>query len=268
MSFPFPPVSGQTAYNFLMNVAASAGQLYDIGFNNVLTPVAALENIPIGLGVAKVIGSDYQVRLPHQDIAAVVQSTALTAGNITTVTLNGIALTPVSYAVSNAATMNAIAALIAAQPNIASASYDGFSTININAIQGAAISVTFVTASGSAVTWVTNYSNDNVFYGVDLYIQNHANLLGPQGSAGGQPYYQGDAVPCLTRGRVWVTPENTVTSDSQVYWRIVPTLANPQVGSFRGDSDGGNAILLSPGIIRWLVGASAGGLAVLDINQP
>ncbi len=41
----FPPVSGQTSYNFLMNQAVGAGQIYDIGFNNVLSPVTPLETI-------------------------------------------------------------------------------------------------------------------------------------------------------------------------------------------------------------------------------
>jgi len=266
----FPPVSGQTSYNYLMAQAAAAGQIYDIGFNNVLSPVSALENIPIGLGVAKVIGQDMQVRLPHLDIVAVAASTALVASNSTVVTLNGIALTPVVYATSNAATLAAIAALIAAQPFIASAVSNGTDTITITAQQGFPVSAVFVTTAGAGQpTWTDTYSSDSVFYGVALYIQNKMNLLGPQGSAGGAPYFPGDAVPCMTRGRVWVTVENTVTSDSPVYWRITPTLANPQVGGFRSDSDSGNAILLPATTgIRWILGATAGNLAVLDINQP
>lgn len=264
----FPPVSGQTSYNFLMTQAASAGQIYDITFGEVLSPVAAVEIIPIGLGVAKVIGQDMQVRLPHVDIVAVTLSAPLSAANSTVVTLNGIALTPVVYATSNAVTLNAIAALIAAQPFIASAVSNGTDTITIYAQQGYAVSAVFITSSGSAVTWTSVYSNDNVFYGVAVYIQNKMNLLGPQGSAGGSPYYIGDAVPTMARGQIWVYAETTVTSDSPVYWRIAPTLSNPQVGNFRGDSDSGNAILLPSNQVRWLIGASAGGLAVLDINQP
>ena len=258
----------QLSYDFLMNVA-SAGQLYDIGFNNVLSPVA-IESIPIGLGTAKVIGQDMQVRLPHEDIAAVTLSAPLSAANSTVVTLNGIALTPVVYATSNAATLTAIAALIAAQDGIASAVSNGTDTITITAEQGLPVTATFVTSSGSAVTWTTAYTNDNVFYGVAIYIQNKMNLLGPQGSDGASPYFQGDAVPVITRGRVWVQVEagTSVTSDSPVYWRYKATVANPQVGGFRADSDGGTCLLLSSSIIRWITSASVGNLAVLDINQP
>lgn len=265
----FPPVSGQTSYPFLMDVAASAGQIYDIGFNNVLSPVSAVEPIPVGLGVAKVIGQDMQVRLPHRDIAAVTASTALSAGNITTVTLNGITLgTTVTYATSNAATLLAIAALIEAQDGVASAVSNGTDTITVTATQGLPITLVLSTSGGSAVTWTTAYTNDNVFYGVALYIQNKMNILGVNGSGAALPYQIGDPVPAMTRGRVWVVPEDDVTSDDPVYWRITPTLSFPQVGGFRSDSDGGNAILLPSNQIRWLIGASAGGYAVLDINQP
>lgn len=264
----FPPVSGQTAYNFLMTVASAAGQLYDIGFNNVLTPVGVVDAIPMGVGVAKVIGADYQVRLPHQDIVAVTLSAPLSAGNSTVVNLNGLNLSAVVYATSNAATLTALAQLIEAQPFVSTAVSNGTDTITITADQGYAVSATFTTTGGSAVTWTYAYSNDSVFYGVSIYIQNRQNLLGPNGSAGGSPYFPGDAVPVLTRGRIWVVPENTVTSDSPVYWRVVPTMSNPQVGTFRSDSDGGNAILIPNNQVRWIVGASAGGFAVLDINQP
>ena len=259
----------QTSYPLYMTVGV-AGELYDIGFNNVLTPVNPFPAyIYPGLGVAKVIGQDLQVRLPYVDQVSVVQSTALVSLNSTVVTLNGIALIPVVYTTSNAVTMGLIAALIAAQPGIASATFDGTATINIQALQGLPVKATFVTTAGSGQpTWTSNYSNDNVFYGVSVYIQNKMNLYGPQGSAGAAPYIQGDAVSTLTRGRIYVVAENNVTSDSPVYWRIAPTLSNPILGSFRSDTDSGNAILLANDIVRWITSATAGNLAVLEINQP
>lgn len=259
----------QLSYNFLMNVG-SAGELYDIGFNNVLSPVA-IQIIPVGLGTAKVIGQDLQVRLPHVDIATAIVSTALITGNSTVVTLNGIALAPVVFATSNVLTLAAIAALIAAQPGIASAVSDGATTITVHAIQGSAVSLSLVTTLGSTQpTWAVTLTNDNVFYGVAVYIQNKMNLLGPQGSNGAAPYFQGDAVPVLTRGRIYVLIEtgSTVSSDGPVYWRVAPTMSNPQVGGFRGDSDSGNAILIPSTQVRWITSATGGNLAVLEINQP
>ena len=259
----------QTSYNFLMTVGV-AGEIYDIGFLNVLSPVNPVEPaIFPGLGLAKVIGADLQVRLPHVDIVTLTLSTALISANSTVVTLNGIALTPVVYVTSNTVTLAAIAALIAAQNGVFSAISDGSANITITATQGSAILATAVTTLGSSQpTWTSTYSNDNVFYGVSMYIQNKMNLYGPQGSAGAAPYIPGDAVATMTRGRIYVVPDGNVTSDSPVYWRQAPTLSNPQVGTFRGDSDSGNCILLSSNIVRWITSATAGNLAVLEINQP
>lgn len=258
----------QTSYNFEMTNGI-AGQLYDIGFNNVLSPVNPGPNyIYPGLGVAKVIGQDMQVRLPHQDIASITASASLSASNSTVVTLNGIDLTPVVYATSNTLTLQAIVNLIEAQPGISSASSNGTSVITINANQGYSVSATAVTTGGSAVTWATALSNDNVFYGVSVFVQNKMNLYGPQGSAGAAPYIPGDAVSTLTRGRIYVYAENNITSDSPVYWRQVSTLSNPVLGGFRSDSDSGNSLLISSDIARWIYGASAGSLAVLEVNMP
>lgn len=258
----------QLSYNFSM-IKATAGEIYDIGFDNVLSPVAT-QTIPFGVGVAKVIGQDQAVRLPWQDIVAVAASTSLVTSNSTVVTLNGIALTPVVYASSNAATLTAIAVLIAAQPHIASAVSNGTDTITITASQGFPVTATFVTTLGSGQpTWTSTYSNDNVFYGISVFIQNKMNLYDPAtGSIGGPNYVTGDPVSMMTRGRIWVVPETTVTSDSPVYWRIIPTVSFPVTGTFRGDSDGGNAILVSASVARWWQGGSAGTLAILDINLP
>lgn len=262
------PSGGQLSYPLYMTVA-SAGQLYALAFNNVYSPVTPINTIYPGLGVSKVVGADMQVRLPAEDIQTAVVSTALIAANSTVATVNGVALTPVVYATSNAATLTAIAALIAAQPNIASAVSNGTDTITVTATQGFAVTLSLVTTLGvSQPTWAVTASNDNVFYGVAIYIQNKMNLIDASGSAGGSPYVAGDPLPVLTRGQVYVTVEETLTSDSPVYWRIKANGANTVVGGFRASSDSSTAVLLPATQVRWIYGASAGGLAVLEINQP
>jgi hypothetical protein len=263
----------QIAYNFLMTVA-SAGTIYDLGFNNVMSFLTTVDQIFPGLGVGKVIGQDYQVQLPMLDNSALTISTALITGNSTVVTVNGVALAPIVFTGTAAATMALIAAAIAAQPNIQSSTVSGSGLIITTvASPGFSVSVTAVTTLGaSQPTWAQVLTSLEYFYGVAIYIQNKQNLLGPMGSNGGAPYFPGDVVPTMTRGRVWVFPENTVSSDSPVYWRVVPTLLNPQVGSFRADADTGNAVLISgPGTgVRWILGSAntQGNLAVLEVNLP
>ena len=268
MTLPTIASGGQLAYPLEMAVA-SQGKLYDLEFNTVLTPLTPLNSIFPGLGVSKVIGKDYQVRLPQMNVATAVVSTALIAANSTVATVNGVALAPVVFTVDNATTLAAIAAVIAAAPNVASAVSNGTTTIVVTATQGFSVSVSLVTTLGiSQPTWAVTESGANTFYGVAVYIQNKMNLLGAAGSAGPSPYVAGDPVPCLTNGSIWVTVENTVTSDSPVYWRIKASGLNTTLGSFRADADGGTAVLLPATQFQWLRGASAGGLAVLKINLP
>jgi hypothetical protein len=208
----------QLQYNYMMNVG-SAGELYDIGYNNVLTPVAT-QTILMGLGVAKVVGQDMQVRLPVANVNTITLTGTFVTGNSIVPTVNGVALAAVPYDTTSAQTLTDIATAIAAVTGIASA-VANLGVLTVTAHEGYAAVVSLaVTGGASQPTFAYVYSSLDSLYGVALYIQNKMNLLGPQGSAGGSPYYSGDPVSMLTRGRVWVTVENTVTSDSPVYLRF------------------------------------------------
>ncbi len=75
----------------------------------------------------------------------------------------------------------------------------------------------------------------------------------------------------MSRGTIWVRPEDAVTPASGVFVR---TTANAGVGTalgaFRGTDDGGNTEDISA-FARWLTsseGGAEGGLAQLEINLP
>lgn len=70
----------QLSYPFLMDVG-SVGLLADSGFKNVLSPIA-FENFNVGLGLAKVIGQDYVVRLPQSNLSTTVISADLITANV------------------------------------------------------------------------------------------------------------------------------------------------------------------------------------------
>ncbi len=257
----------QLSYPFLMDVG-SVGLLADSGFKNVLSPIA-FENFNVGLGLAKVIGQDYIVRLPQSNLSTIVLSSDLVTSNVINVSVNGIALAPITFATSHLATMNTIVAAILAQPNIASAIVGGANdrTITVTATESKiAIVNSFVVTLGAsqATATITNTTQDT-FYGVGARTQNKPNPLNTLGSFGNPIYFQGDCVSLLTRGRVYVAAEQNLTSDSPVYWRFAANgLLLP--GGFRADSDGGRAIALPAA--RYTVGATAGALATLEINLP
>lgn len=259
----------QLTYGFLMDVA-SAGLLADSGFKNCLSP-RAFEDIPIGRGVVKVIGEDMVVRLPAQNEAVMVLDADLVTSNSIAITLNGVVMTPIVFASTHDATMTAIAVAVALEPNIDTAVVSDANnrTLTITADQGqVAVLNSFVVTLGAsqASATITNGTQDS-FYGVALRIQNKTNLLNATGSNGPAPYYEDEAVSMLTRGRVYVYVENAVDSDDPVYLRFVQGGdADELVGQFRSDADGGDATLVADA--RWIFGASADGLAVLEINMP
>lgn len=260
----------QLSYGFLMEVA-SAGLLADCGFKNCLSP-RAYEDIPIGRGVAKVVGEDMTVRLPNQNLSTIVFDADLVTSNEIDGDINGVAIATVTFAVSHLNTMNLIAAAIEALDANLTATVGGANnrTITIvgNADSETIAAANWVVTLGASQAGVTetNTTSDTL-YGVALRIQNKTNLLDANGSAGPAPYYEGEAVSMLTKGRVYVYVENAVDSDDPVYLRYVQGGdADELVGQFRSDADGGDAFLVENA--RWIWGASADGLAVLEINMP
>lgn len=79
----------------------------------------------------------------------------------------------------------------------------------------------------------------------------------------------GHSAICLRKGRVWVVPEVNVTQGQEVYYRhanTTPDAAPAALGRFRNDADTADATLL-PGAV-WASSASAGALAILEVNLP
>lgn len=71
----------------------------------------------------------------------------------------------------------------------------------------------------------------------------------------------------LRKGRIWVVPEQTVVTTDPVYYRHASAGALPEaLGRFRKDADTADATLISSA--RWVIGGSAGDLAMLEISLP
>lgn len=75
----------------------------------------------------------------------------------------------------------------------------------------------------------------------------------------------GDAAAVMRRGRIYVYVDGDVTPDDTVYCRHTVNTGKLILGAFRADNDGGKAQAVTA---KFLTSASAGGVAVLDINLP
>lgn len=272
------PAYFQNSYPFDMPIGIP-GRIADCGFKNTLSP-QCLETIPAAVGVMKPFNVDYKIMLPRNDTASSVFSGDLVTGNVINVTVNGVAIAPVTFATSSLATMQAIADAIQAIPSVASAVVGGAGnhTITIISQVGTATTVSgfLVTSGASQATVSTTTSQSGTFFGVTQSIYNKMNQWlpnqGPNLSLSSgipNPYFQGEVAPTLTQGRIYVVPEDVVTSNSPVYLRVAPNGANTQLGAFRSDSDGGNAILIPVTTAIWREGnGTVGGIAVLELNIP
>lgn len=272
------PAYFQNTYPFNMPLGIP-GRIADCGFKNTLSP-QCLETIPAAVGVMKPLNTDYKIMLPRNNTASSVFSADLIEDNVVNATVNGVAIDPVTYATSSLLTMQAVANAIAQIPSVASAVVGGVNnrTITIISNVGTATNVTVFTVTGgdTQATITTTASQSGTFFGVTQAIYNKMNqwlpYQGPnlQLSSGlPSPYFQGEVAPTLTQGRIYVVPENLVTSNSPVYMRVAPNGDNTQLGAFRSDADGGNAVLIPVTTAIWREGnPTVGEVAVLELNIP
>lgn len=89
----------------------------------------------------------------------------------------------------------------------------------------------------------------------------------PVGPIGGPflPNFKiGDAVPVLRRGPIWVPVAEADVADDAVPYVI---FSGDNAGSIRGTANA-DAVQPSNGAVRVLKGASAGGLALVELNLP
>lgn len=78
-------------------------------------------------------------------------------------------------------------------------------------------------------------------------------------------YEPQSAMNVLRKGRIYVTVEDAVVKGGLPFVRFVAG-ASEQLGSFRSDADGSDAVALPDA--RYVTSASAGGLAIVEINLP
>lgn len=258
----------QLSYDLLMD-KGSEGLLADCGFKNTLSPTA-FEDIPVGRGVVHLAQEGMMVRLPAQNLATIVFDADLVTSNEIDGEINGVAIATVTFTSDHDATMALIAAAIEAADSDVTATVGGANnrTLTVTSVAGSVALVSdWVVTLGSSQAGVTetNTSSD-AFYGVAMRSQSKENLYGNTGSAGAAPYYAGEAVSMLTKGRIYVKVEDAVDADDLVYMRTVPASATELAGQFRGTAVSNQTVQVTSA--RWIVGASAGELAVLEINQP
>ena len=175
---------------------------------------------------------------------------AIAASDTFIVTVNGIALTVVTYATSVAVTMQLICDRIKEANGVTSVTYSGrvITILNrpglplvVNSItihdDSAGTLAAMIVASMQAVT----FNNGDVFYAPT------------------------EMVTVLRKGRIYVQVEVAVISDDDVYVRHVASGVLVR-GGFGNTADTSTAFIVSAA--RFVTSAAAGGFAIVEINLP
>jgi hypothetical protein len=93
--------------------------------------------------------------------------------------------------------------------------------------------------AGSIIEGITGFSSKVDTLQSPFYLSDAGTLVSGVG-----PIAPGRSCDVLRKGRVWVLVENAVAKGGAVYMRVTANGGLTQLGSFRADSDSGNAVLI------------------------
>lgn len=250
----------QTSYDFAPAKGLN-GQKADSRFDLVESRNLIEAVIP-GRGVVKQYGSDVGARLPKANqIVLTDDAGTFTAGAIAS-TINGTTIST-DWGTDKNTTLTAHAAAIqAGVANVYSAVYASAShTITIktrNTDLVATVDYSGVTGTMTAAYGAAT-SLDSVLEGIVLHSQTLVQDLN-----GLVTYNANEVASVLRTGAAYVLPEETVTSDDAVYFRVVANGASKPIGGFGKSADSGKCVAISNA--RWVEGGTTTTVAKIELR--
>lgn len=170
--------------------------------------------------------------------ASITYSADFISGNSIPMTVNGVAITPIVFATSHAATFAALIAAIDALSGVSAVAGTGREILIT--IDGAVSNITLsnytVTGGISQPNTTIVYSSVDVFEGVAVLRHGQPTTIG-----GDDKYEINDALNVLTKGVVWVEVVATVAYGDAVYVQNDTTYTDNQ-GQFTNVSSGNLAV--------------------------
>lgn len=180
----------------------------------------------IEAGAQRVEGNDRAVMTLSGDV--------ITTSDLIDGTINGVSITQITYATSEAVTLQLIANAIKTIAGVADAVIDTtLRTITITMNPGLPLDAAVLTVTDNALgavapTFAAVYSAQSLGIG-----RNTATFVPTE------------MVPVTRKGEIWMRCEEAMTPASTTFIRIRASASNPQRGSLRTDIDSGTAIVTS-----------------------
>jgi hypothetical protein len=242
------------------------GMKADSRFDHVESKVA-LETIPVGYVVVKCLGLDKTAMLPAKNKAVQTFDIDFLASNSVVTTINGVALTAVVYATSHAATIAAVAAMIATAANVKSSVANATArTITTIMNPGYTIVIDSVVSAGSSQPVDTTVYSMAQDLSKDGGIALHTHTLEQDDDTGAVFYKVNEMVNFLRQGAAFCYAEGAMSSDGDVYVRFMDAGPGKIIGAVRADSDSGDAVLWTGARVTTTVAAA--GIVEIKINLP
>lgn len=217
------------------------------GLNNEIDGrFVAAEQVEFGTGVFGYIGEDKKVGIFHLDVGKLVYSGEFVDSNVINVTVNGGAISPVTWDSTHIITMNLVVAAIDALEDVEAVldPDDGSNlTILIRTKFVDATVSSVVTLGGSQATATATYHSGQVFMGCSTFVQNSPGV-----------YELYDAVSVLKHGMVTIVPIEDISALEDAFIDI----AGIDKGSW---SNAGLQV-----DARYLENATATGFTVLEVK--
>jgi hypothetical protein len=228
----------------------------------------AIERLDFGAAVVKATKSGYtqSVRTPKRGNAStLVAAGDLITANVVNGNVNGVPISPITFATDHVTTMTAllaeIVAVLLAQGIVATGALSGSNrTITMTVTDGDAIFSGFVVTAGSTQTTFTATVATTDVIG-DFRGATHADQLAPRAD-NTVGFEVNDSVGVVKKGRLWCKISSDVADGASVYL----DMGAAKAGFFTDEASGN----LGPVVGAKFIGAhlAATGYGVIDFNLP
>ena len=251
-----------TKYQNELDVAIN-GQIANLQ-DSVIKTRNAQQAIGFGKAAVKGIMGGVDVKNIYKSKVSITYSADFIASNSIPMTVNGVAITPIVYATSHAATFAALIASIDALSGISCVAGTGREIIITvdNATSNITVSSYDVTGGASQPTLTIAYTSVDMFEGISVLRHSQPAIMN-----GDDKYEINDVVNILTRGCIWVYVVATVAYGDDAY--VYNDKANPSNQGQFTNSSSGNLIVSSGKFRSAAAGTTATpALALLELNLP
>ncbi len=223
--------------------------------NSTIRTKAAQHDIGFGMGVVSGSDADKQIRVPINDTGTLLFDADFVTDNVINLTVNGVAIVPVTFATSHAATLTLLTAAIALLTGINAVELGARSVTISGSDIDIVVTNIIITAGSSQAGGVFSQLYSSIFRGFTVHTHKQANLTHDTAV-----YSDKEAVNYMTKGDILVPTSKAVSQDESVYIVVGGTDA----GKATNEAVSGKNVATNAKFLTTITGA---GLTEIELNK-